>query len=254
MKKLLTMVIVTMLGLSAMAESMEQHSTAIKQQIVEEPVVNGNLAFMGISLGETPANMVTKLKAKGFRLVSKDAYAGNYEMSGLYYGVKSRLIVTNDFNGEISNIAIYNTIEFSKTRGNARLKDLVEKISKIYGQGKYTTPMTYRIEIEQGVVCIEMFDSDELEGSSGTYLVATSFEKQSRTSVNRNMVDTALDEYEIIVKKIEKASKEGDQAASMSVLGEIHEWAEKYKDLDESDFTEDQKKRLDELIRRASSR
>lgn len=75
----------------------------------------------------------------------------------------------------------------------------------------------------------------------------------SFSACSNDKVDAALDEYEKIVEKIEKATKDGDQAAALSVLGEVAEWTEKYKDLDENDFSDAQKKRLEELTKRASA-
>ena len=174
MKKLLSIAIVLMFGLTVRAESMNRQFTAVEQQTAEEPVVYGNLAFMGISLGETPANMVTKLKAKGFRLVTKDLQTGYYRVAGTYCGMKSKVDLLLNSPKKISGITVTSSAFYNNSRGKAQLKIVLEKLKAIYGEAMEEYG-SYTIELQQGTVTVGMYDRDELNGDSGEYYIGISF-------------------------------------------------------------------------------
>lgn len=69
----------------------------------------------------------------------------------------------------------------------------------------------------------------------------------SFTSCSKSKADQMLDDMEAIVEKVEKAA---DETAAMSAGLEMLGLAEKYADLEESDFTEAQAKRAEELNKR----
>jgi len=64
------------------------------------------------------------------------------------------------------------------------------------------------------------------------------------TSCSKNKADQMLDDMEAIVEKVEKAA---DESAAMAAALEVMSIAEKYGDLSESDFSEAQAKRAEEL-------
>lgn len=66
----------------------------------------------------------------------------------------------------------------------------------------------------------------------------------SFTSCSKSKADQMLDDMEAIVEKVEKAA---DESAAMAAGLEMLSLAEKYGDLAESDFSEAQTKRAEEL-------
>lgn len=149
-----------------------------EQLHTNQSIINGELAFMGISLGETPANMVAKLKAKGFRLVTKDLETGYYRVSGMYHGMKSNIDILLNAQRKISGVVVSSAIFYNNTRAKVQLNTLLEKLVEIYGEAKEDYG-SYLIKPQKGSVSIGMYDRDELESSSGEYYIGISFSKDN---------------------------------------------------------------------------
>ena len=130
-------------------------------------VVNGHLAFMGISLAETPATFKKKLLAKGFRLFQE--YEGGVTLKGLVNGVP---ILVNISNGQI---LINDQKSYQLSKAKARFHQLVQVLEEIYGKGtrgesdEYS--LNHKIKVAKGFIEINMFNEDEMDGSSDYYMV-----------------------------------------------------------------------------------
>lgn len=130
-------------------------------------VVNGHLAFMGISLAETPATFKKKLLAKGFRLFLE--YEGGVTLKGLVNGVPSLVNISN------GQILINDQKSYQLSKAKARFHQLVQVLEEIYGKGtrgesdEYS--LNHKIKVAKGVIIIDMFNEDEMDGSSDYYMV-----------------------------------------------------------------------------------
>ena len=64
----------------------------------------------------------------------------------------------------------------------------------------------------------------------------------------------AIDEFKAIVEKMEAYNEdEPDMESLLSIQKELTEWAEKYGDMSESDFTSEQKAEFDKLEERMNA-
>jgi len=72
----------------------------------------------------------------------------------------------------------------------------------------------------------------------------------SFSSCSKNKADQMIDEMEQLVEKLEEVKKSGDQTKALELLGEFSKLSEKYGDLKEEDFTEEQKKKIEELMKK----
>ena len=72
----------------------------------------------------------------------------------------------------------------------------------------------------------------------------------SFSSCSKSKADQMIDEMEQLVEKYEEVKKSGDQTKALELLGEFSKLSEKYGDLKEEDFTADQKKKIEELMKR----
>ena len=65
------------------------------------------------------------------------------------------------------------------------------------------------------------------------------------SSCSSNKGDQMIKDMEELVQKVESAK--GDPAKLMGLIEEFAKLGEKYKDIDENDFTPEQKKKIEEL-------
>ena len=132
---------------------------------------SGQLCFMGISVKQLKAKLDAALKAKGFQY-KKDEY-GYSEFWGIVDGVSVRLSVTDKC------LTVTDKKMYSFANGKKRFSALFTKITSEYGKGKYTSEgediRTYQIDGPGGTIEISMWDSDEVNFSSGQYLVSVTY-------------------------------------------------------------------------------
>lgn len=130
-------------------------------------VVNGHLAFMGISLAETPATFKKKLQAKGFKVFQE--YEGDVALKGLVNGVPSLVRISN------GQILVNDQKSYQLSKAKARFHQLVQVLEGIYGKGtrgesdEYS--LNHKIKVAKGFIEINMFNEDEMDGSSDYYMV-----------------------------------------------------------------------------------
>ena len=138
---------------------------------VSQPKSSGQLYLMGIPVKQPKANLDAQLKSKGF-VQKKDEY-GNVELFGLVDGVSVR-IFTADKCLTVTDKKLYSFANAKK-----RFSALFTKITSEYGKGKYTSEgediRTYQIDGPGGTIEISMWDSDEVNFTSGQYLVSVTY-------------------------------------------------------------------------------
>ena len=138
---------------------------------VSQPKASGQLYFMGIPVKQPKANLDAQLKSKGF-VQKKDEY-GNVELFGSVDGVSVR-IFTADKCLTVTDKKLYSFANAKK-----RFSALFTKITSEYGKGKYTSEgediRTYQIDGPGGTIEISMWDSDEVNFTSGQYLVSVTY-------------------------------------------------------------------------------
>lgn len=138
---------------------------------VSQPKSSGQLYLMGIPVKQPKANLDAQLKSKGF--VQKMDESGNVELFGLVDGISVR-IFTADNCLTVTDKKLY---PFAKAK--KRFSALLTKITSEYGKGKYTSEgediRTYQIDGPGGTIEMSMWDSDEVNFSSGQYLVSVTF-------------------------------------------------------------------------------
>ena len=136
-------------------------------------IVDGNLAFMGISTGEQATTMKRKLVEMGF----KDTSTRN-EMSveGLLNGVKKFIVIQQSKDGRTGSINVYDRNGYTLTKAKACFNTVLQELISIYGKGTYSANedyyKVYEINVGGGKVLLDMHDADELSGDSGYYEVS----------------------------------------------------------------------------------
>ncbi len=140
--------------------------------------IDEDLAYLGIPLSETVSSMKAKLKEKGLK--SQSLYDGDEDLYGIVGGTKVRVNVqVNAHKG--CEVRQYDTESLKITKATTRFQALLSQLTSIYGQGKYKDNekfyKKYHIKTPKGTVIIELFNEDEMDGSSDCYLIAVCFTK-----------------------------------------------------------------------------
>ena len=134
-------------------------------------VVNGHLAFMGIPINTAEASLRKQLFAKGFK-VYKNRWGQEFPetLVGIYKGRKVQ--VQTMYKGLIVQDDEHPTLE----KARKRYYSLVKQLESIYGKGVTKDHndfnLRYEIKTPQGLVVAEMFNEDEMEGESDSYIVS----------------------------------------------------------------------------------
>ena len=177
-------VLFTALNLEAMppknvATSINPQSS--QQQVLslsgQQSCIGNHLAFMGISMGINMKAMMSKLRDKGF--YDTDHLYDEATMRGIFYKVQVHVGFMSE-NGHLKTIRVVDAdTEYQKRVAQKRFEDLLNKLKAVYGEGKYVSRESwesrYEITLDCGTIIIQMFDSDEMDASSGVYTVSVVF-------------------------------------------------------------------------------
>ena len=148
------------------------------------PVVNGHLAFMGIPMNVSPALMKSKLMAMGMT-PAKDKWSEgeDFWLEGMVNGVKTQVWVSVDGNHKIYNINTYDAKSYKLAQAQARYKKLLDSMVATYGKGAYQTNENgfkeYYIRSDKGVINVQLFNEDEMEGASINHKVAVYYSEHT---------------------------------------------------------------------------
>ena len=169
---------------TAVKKTTTAQKTVAKAPLVSIPmegpaVIDGKYAYLGISLNETPANMRAQLKSKGMTI--KRDYEGKLtDVRGVVDGVKVRLDV-QEFSPSGCLVRQYDEKSYLLPKAKPRFNALVEKVVSIYGKGEYkfndNDRKQYLIKTDNGEICVELFNEDEMDGASDYYMVVLSVTK-----------------------------------------------------------------------------
>lgn len=134
--------------------------------------VNGHVAFMGISLTESPTSFKQKLRAKGFKVLEE--YDGNVTMTGQVNGIPSRIFISKN------EVWVTDLKSYRHPQAKIRYQQLVKKMEAIYGKGTpdegnddYMAHHTFKVGT--GEVGVNMYNEDEMDGASDYYVVDTRY-------------------------------------------------------------------------------
>lgn len=177
-------VLFTALNLEAMppknvATSINPQSS--QQQVLslsgQQSCIGNHLAFMGISMGINMKAMMSKLRDKGF--YDTDHLYDEATMRGIFYKVQVHVGFMSE-NGHLKTIRVVDAdTEYQKRVAQKRFEDLLNELKAVYGEGKYVSRESwesrYEITLDCGTIIIQMFDSDEMDASSGVYTVSVVF-------------------------------------------------------------------------------
>lgn len=142
--------------------------------------VDGHMAFLGISLGETPNSMKEKLVAKGLKF-QKPEYEGNgITLTGMVYGATSRVEIGIAPDKSIYDVALFSTKPYRLPQAKARFKELVAQLEAIYGKASENNGFTATIKTAKGQVVVEYFNEDEVEESSEFFIVVANFSEKKQ--------------------------------------------------------------------------
>jgi len=148
------------------------------------PVVNGHLAFMGIPMNVSPTLMKSKLMSMGMT-PAKDKWSEgeDFWLEGMVNGVKTQVWVSVDGNHKIYNINTYDAKSYKLAQAQARYKKLLDSMVATYGKGAYQTNESgfkeYYIRSDKGVINVQLFNEDEMEGASTNHKVAVYYSEHT---------------------------------------------------------------------------
>ena len=166
-KKQLLLLILALLMLPLAADA--QARTGGQKTENYPTVVNGHLAFMGISLAETPATFKKRLQGKGFKVFQE--YEGDVTLKGPVNGVSCLLYISK------GNVDVREYESYTLSKAKVRFRQLVQQLEGIYGKGtrgedndEYN--LSHEIKVAKGSIIISMHNEDEMDGSSDCYMVS----------------------------------------------------------------------------------
>lgn len=147
----------------------EFHERAIKTN--KETTDDGNLSFMGISLGLAPSEIVAQLQEKGFKTVQTNKYM--IEMQGDVYGKQASVTVEQTDDQKII-LSVLDLEPYTLKQAQQRLDEL-----QPHFQGDeaalvlaFDTMEGYRFMKKGGKIDLYYYNEDEVEGTSDYYIVA----------------------------------------------------------------------------------
>lgn len=142
--------------------------------------MEGKMAFLGISMEDGYDSMKKGLSEKGFK--PDNEIPNSDELVGDFYGAEAR-VSFGPKEGELTSIHSYDKELYQPADAKSRFNKLKKKLASVYGKGEMTQDEDYqksfRIESSYGLVILEMFDSDEMDGCSGVYVIAVSVEAKN---------------------------------------------------------------------------
>lgn len=147
------------------------------EQKVADATDANNLNILGISLGQSKSTVESQLKANGFKDVT---VYDSKETRGTFYGKVSRVAVF-EYQGKVT-VSLSDVNSYTKALAQQRVNQLKQQLQ---GDGT-TTKQTgmgvenpsYIIKQKGGTIQIFYHDEDEMDGSSGRYMVECVFHNQ----------------------------------------------------------------------------
>lgn len=145
------------------------HEKATKTN--KETADDGNLIFMGISLGQTPSEIVAQLKEKGFKTVQTNKYM--IEMQGDVYGKQASVTVETTDDQKII-VSVRDLKPYTLKQAQQRLDELQPHFQR--GEEPlvlaFDTMEGSRLMQKGGKIDLYYYNEDEVEGTSDYYIVA----------------------------------------------------------------------------------
>lgn len=186
-KSILTLFGVLLLGtaLPIMAQQRKGNVRSTAKTVTSIPmvgpaVVDNHLAFLGLSLGESAPQISSKLIAKGMKVdKSFDDGTSNVYLTGTIDGVQSRVMIGVTAEKTVYNLNLYDKKSYRLPQAKSRFNALITKLESIYGKGKYNTNdndrKIYHIRTAKGLVTLDLYNEDEMDGASDFYCICISF-------------------------------------------------------------------------------
>jgi len=184
-KRLLTLPLMLFtMSLVCVAQNRVQSKSPVKKSsatvasipLTGPAIVDNHLAFLGISLGESTITVKAKLVEKGMKVEKNIDGTTNINMMGNIDGVQSRVIigVTND--NKVFSMSANDKKSYRLPQAKTRYNSLLSKIQSIYGKGAFDVNEAdmkrYIIKTSKGVVTVELYNEDEMDGASESYCIA----------------------------------------------------------------------------------
>ncbi len=148
----------------------------------EQTCISNHLAFMGISMGESITSMQRRLHDKGF--TDTENLLDAITLKGQYYGNPVIVGLGQDGNHTRTVRVIDKNTSYKPAEAQKRFNALLRELKAIYGEGKMITKETwewrYDIKLSCGTVILQMFDSDEMDASSGVYTIGVTYDDSLR--------------------------------------------------------------------------
>lgn len=155
------------------AQRMEEALNRGKRRNKEQssPVDDGNLNFMGISLGQPQGKIVSQLQEKGFKTTQSNKYMT--ELQGEFYGKQASVTVETTDDQKII-VSVRDLESYTLKQAQQRLNELQPHLQRdeIEEVLAFDTMEGCRFRQEGGRIDLYYYNEDEVEGSSDYYVVA----------------------------------------------------------------------------------
>lgn len=173
---------------TAVRKTATKKTQAKKPAVASIPYVgpaeaNGEIAFLGISLAESPATMKSQLLSKGMKIdFVEENEKNNIHLKGSIDGTAVRLSISISVDKSIFNLSVIDNKSYRLAQATVRFNALVKKMESIYGKGQYENNESeykqYTIAVGKGELSVSMFNEDEMDGASGFYSVTVGFARK----------------------------------------------------------------------------
>lgn len=169
-------------GNRATTNTTEQNQpvAAAGQNDEAQPVDDGNLHFMGISLGQTQSEIVAQLQEKGFKTVQSNKYMT--ETQGDVYGKLASVTVETTDDQKII-MSVRDLEPCSLEQAQQRLDELQPHFQRDEPEEvlAFDTMEGVRLMQKGGKIDLYYYNEDEVEGTSDYYIVALKLYNQDFT-------------------------------------------------------------------------
>lgn len=146
-------------------------------------IVDNHLAFLGISLGGPAQQVKSKLIAKGMKVQRNEDGTNNIYLTASIEGVQSRIMIGVTAEKTVYALNLYDKKSYRLSQAKTRFNALITKLETIYGKGKYETNdndyKKYHIRTDKGLVTLDLYNEDEMDGASDFYCISMSFSENS---------------------------------------------------------------------------
>ena len=141
---------------------------------------DGNLSFMGISLGQSLSDIVAQLGEKGFKTVQSNKYMT--EMQGDVYGKQASVTVETTDDQKII-ISVRDLETYTLKQAQQRLDELQPHFQRDEPEEvlAFDTMEGVRLMQKGGKIDLYYYNEDEVEGTSDYYIVAVKLCNQDFT-------------------------------------------------------------------------